>query len=99
MGHRHHRGFYPYPFPVQYPTWGPAWGAERILLVEPDKKKPQADPCPGGFVYNKTTHKCVKKPKGAKALHGLEGVLEDPLNVITIIGAGILGYFLGKRAR
>lgn len=97
--HRRGGGFYPYPFPIQYPTWGPQWGAERILLVEPD---PPKDPCPVGFIYSKKLKRCVKKiadSKLPKGLKGLDGILEDPMNVIAMVAVGALGYFLGKRSR
>lgn len=97
--HHHHRGFYPYPFPIQYPQYGPWWGSERILLVEPD---PPKDPCPVGYIYSKKLKRCVKKIADSKlprGLKGLDGILEDPLNVIAMVGVGILGYWLGKRGR
>lgn len=98
MGKGYHRRSYPYPFPIQYPTWGPWWGSERILLVEPDKKP---DPCPTKWELK--DGKCVKKVKEGLlkrlGLHGLDGALDNPMNVAVIAGAGLLGYFLGKRSK
>jgi hypothetical protein len=68
VSHRRRSGYYPiYPYPVQYPTYGPWWGSERILLVEPD---PKPDPCPSGFVLSKATGKCMFAPtkKGTSGL-------------------------------
>lgn len=96
-GGGHHRrrggGFYPYPYPIQYPSYGPWWGSERILLVEPD---PGKDPCPPKYVLSKATNKCVKVAKGqAKGLLGDDE--PHPLySTAGLVLVGALGYFLGK---
>lgn len=96
MAHRggwHRRGWHPWGS-YGYNPWGygPWWGSERILLVEPD---PKPDPCPRGFVLSATTKKCVKGKK--EALKGLDGILENPMNLLVLVGVGYLAYKLGKR--